>query len=47
MGAPWTQYYEEGVPKSITYPSWSLPDLLDATAREYPDKRALTFFADP
>jgi acyl-CoA synthetase (AMP-forming)/AMP-acid ligase II len=47
MDAPWTKYYEEGVPKSIVYPSWSLPDLLDATAREFPDKRALTFFADP
>ena len=47
MDAPWTQFYEEGVPKSISYPDWSLPDLLDATAQEYPDKTALTFFADP
>ena len=47
MAAPWVQFYEEGVPKTITYPSWTLPDLLDATAREYPDKTALTFYADP
>ncbi len=47
MDAPWTTFYEEGVPKSITYPDWTLPDLLDATAREYPDRAALTFFADP
>jgi len=47
MVAPWTQFYEEGVPKSITYPDWTLPDLLDATAREFPDKVALTFYADP
>jgi long-chain acyl-CoA synthetase len=47
MDAPWTKFYEEGVPKSIAYPNWSLPDLLDATAREYPDKTALTFYADP
>jgi long-chain acyl-CoA synthetase len=47
MDAPWVRFYEEGVPKSITFPSWTLPDLLDASAREYPDKTALTFFADP
>src|SRR5580765_2506004 len=47
MAAPWLQFYEEGVPKSITFPSWTLPDLLDATAREYPEKTALTFYADP
>ena len=47
MDAPWTRFYEEGVPKSITYPTWTLPDLLDASAREFPDQVALTFFADP
>jgi long-chain acyl-CoA synthetase len=47
MDAPWTKFYEEGVPKSITYPNWTLPELLDASAREFPDKIALTFFADP
>jgi long-chain acyl-CoA synthetase len=47
MDAPWVRFYEEGVPKTITFPSWTLPDLLDASAREFPDKTALTFFADP
>src|SRR5262245_37762702 len=47
MDAPWVKYYEEGVPKSITYPSWSLPDLLDASAREFAGNRALTFYVDP
>ena len=47
MDAPWTRFYEEGVPKSITYPAWTLPDLLDASAKEFPDHRALTFYADP
>jgi long-chain acyl-CoA synthetase len=47
MDAPWVRFYEEGVPKSITFPSWSLPDLLDASAREFQEKTALTFFADP
>jgi long-chain acyl-CoA synthetase len=47
MDAPWTKFYEEGVPKTITYPTWTLPDLLDACAKEFPGKVALTFFADP
>jgi len=47
MDAPWTQFYEEGVPKTINYPAWTLPDLLDSIAREYPAKTALTFYADP
>jgi len=47
MDAPWTKFYEEGVPRTIDYPSWTLPDLLDSIAREFPDKTALTFYADP
>ena len=47
MDAPWTKFYEEGVPKTITYPNWTLPDLLDASAKEFPDKIALRFYADP
>jgi long-chain acyl-CoA synthetase len=47
MDAPWIKFYEEGVPKTITYPTWTLPDLLDASAKEYPNRVALTFFADP
>ncbi len=47
MDAPWVKFYENGVPKSIDYPDWTLPDLLDATAREFPDHPALTFYADP
>jgi long-chain acyl-CoA synthetase len=47
MDAPWTKYYEEGVPKTINYPTWTLPELLDSIAREFPNKTALTFYADP
>jgi long-chain acyl-CoA synthetase len=47
MDAPWTKFYENGVPKSITYPSGTLPDLLDAAAAEFGDRTALTFYADP
>ncbi len=47
MDAPWIAFYEEGVPKTINYPPWTLPELLDSIAREYPNKTALTFYADP
>ena len=47
MDAPWIAFYEEGVPKTIHYPPWTLPELLDSIAREYPNKTALTFYADP
>ena len=47
MEAPWTEFYEEGVPKSIRYPDWTLVDLLDASADAYPDHEALTFYAHP
>jgi len=47
MNAPWTRFYEQGVPATIDYPSWTLPDLLDHSADEYPDQAALTFFVDP
>src|SRR5262245_61662872 len=46
MSAPWTRFYEEGVPASIEYPSWTLPDLLDDSAAKYPNQTALTFFVD-
>ena len=47
MSAPWTRFYEEGVPATIDYPAWTLPDLLDHSADHYPDQAALTFFVDP
>ena len=47
MSPPWTRFYEEGVPPTVTIPLWTLPDLLDASAKEYPERTALTFFVDP
>ena len=46
MTAPWTRFYEEGVPASIEYPPWSLPDLLDDSATRYAGLTALTFYVD-
>jgi long-chain acyl-CoA synthetase len=42
----WTRFYEEGVPPTISYPSWTLPDLLDDAAARYANLPALTFFID-
>ena len=46
MIPPWTRFYEEGVPATISYPSWTLPDLLDDAAARYANRPALTFFVD-
>src|SRR6185503_878951 len=45
--APWFRFYEQGVPRTLSYPDWTLPDLLDRTAAERPDATALQFFVDP
>src|SRR5262245_14555017 len=46
MSPPWTRFYEEGVPATISYPRWTLPDLLDDAASRYASLPALTFFVD-
>ena len=46
MTPPWTRFYEEGVPATISYPPWTLPDLLDDAAARYATQPALTFFVD-
>jgi len=40
---PWLKSYEKGVPESITYEEITMPDILDRTAKEFPDKPALIF----
>lgn len=47
MERPWLRFYDEGVPPTIEYPEWTLPDLLGRAAKDYPDKVALRFFVDP
>lgn len=46
MIPPWTRFYEEGVPATLSYPSWTLPDLLDEAAARYANRPAVTFFVD-
>jgi long-chain acyl-CoA synthetase len=44
--APWFRHYEEGVPRTIPFPDVSLPELLDRTVEQFPDRTALRFFLD-
>lgn len=40
---PWLKNYEEGVPEKINIEKTCLPDFLEKTAKEFPDKMALNF----
>ncbi len=40
----WLRHYEPGVPQTIDYPNRPLHQMLEATARRYPHRRAVTFF---
>ena len=44
--APWFCHYEEGVPRTISYPEITLPEALDQTAARFPDRVALRFLLD-
>jgi long-chain acyl-CoA synthetase len=46
MEARWFRFYDKGVPRTIDYPDWTLPDLVDRSAERYPDRVALKFFVD-
>lgn len=39
----WLEFYEPGVPESVEYEEICLPDILDRTARMFPDNMALLF----
>lgn len=41
---PWLRFYEPGVPHTLTYPSTTVPALLDAAAAEFPHQPATVFF---
>ena len=41
---PWTASYAEGVPEDLAPVTGSLVDIVDASARDYPDAAALQFF---
>ncbi|HET9999658.1 MAG TPA: alpha/beta fold hydrolase [Ktedonobacteraceae bacterium] len=41
---PWLQYYDRGVPESLPMPRQLLPDMLNNSALEFPERPALIFF---
>jgi long-chain acyl-CoA synthetase len=43
MDKPWLGSYEKGVPATINYEETCMPDILDRTAKEFPEKTALIF----
>ncbi|NTW98034.1 MAG: long-chain fatty acid--CoA ligase [Oscillochloris sp.] len=43
MDKPWFSFYEKGVPRTISYQSLTLSDLLAQTAREFPENVATNF----
>jgi long-chain acyl-CoA synthetase len=40
---PWLKFYEKGVPGTISYEEICMPDILDRTAKEFPNNTALVF----
>ncbi len=40
---PWLKFYDEGVPAKIKYQELCIPDLLENSAKEFPDHTALIF----
>jgi long-chain acyl-CoA synthetase len=40
---PWLKQYEEGVPATVQYETVCLPEFLDRSAAEFPDRMALLF----
>jgi long-chain acyl-CoA synthetase len=40
---PWLKFYEKGVPEAINYEEICMPDILDRTAKEFPNNTALVF----
>ena len=40
----WINRYDKGVPGSLDYPDWTLPDLLHRSARRFPHSSAVWFY---
>ena len=44
MELPWISHYDAGVPANVSYPDWTVPDLLRHSATRSPDSPALLFY---
>ena len=43
MEKPWLKSYEKGVPEFVKYEEICLPDILERTAKQFPDQSAVIF----
>ncbi len=43
-GRPWTRFYDQGVPGTLTYPDTTVHAMLDDAAESYPDATCTVFF---
>ncbi len=41
---PWLSSYDEGVPRTLSYPEKPFPEILDETAAKYPSHQAIHYF---
>jgi len=44
MNPCWTARYDPGVPATLTYPDWTVSDLLGQAAARFPDRPAIRFY---
>jgi long-chain acyl-CoA synthetase len=44
MESPWLKFYDPSVPANLQYPDVSLPQILDYTADQFPEKAGVFFF---
>lgn len=44
MDRDWTAHYDPEVSATLTYPDWTLPDLLSRSAARFPDRPAIRFY---
>lgn len=44
---PWIAQYQPGVPASINYPDWTVPDLLADAVDRYPNREAVVYYGNP
>ncbi|HEX2282755.1 MAG TPA: long-chain fatty acid--CoA ligase [Thermomicrobiales bacterium] len=43
---PWLRHYQTGVPASIDYPQWTVPDLFASAVSRFPDRDAVIFYGN-
>jgi long-chain acyl-CoA synthetase len=44
MQRSWLGRYDQGVPSTLVYPEWAIPDLLRRSVERFPDQPALLFY---